>query len=102
LGFRNGTQYVSMGSIQGFDAFIASNYPNGFPGWLEEMSRKNADLIIVKMSDVSGFSDRNRSLFVDWLNANFSQYPAVQNFQSEKFRGDDIQAWVKVNKKSQG
>ena len=42
LGFQNGTQYVSMGSIQGFDDFIASNYSNGFPGWLEEMSRKKS------------------------------------------------------------
>ena len=97
LGFRNGTQHASLGSVQGYDAFISSNYSSGFSGWLDEMSQKKPDLIVVKMSDLVGYSDRNRALFVDWLNSGFSMYSSNEDIQSEKFRSDSIQTWVRVN-----
>ena len=97
LGFRNGTQHVSMGSIPGYDAFISSNYSSGFSGWLDEMSEKKPDLVVLKMSDLVGYSDKNRKLFVDWLNSGFSKFSSNEDIQSEKFRSDDIQTWVKAN-----
>ena len=97
LGFRNGTQHVSMGSIPGYDAFISSNYSSGFSGWLDEMSEKKPDLVVLKMSDLVGYSDKNRKLFVDWLNSGFSKFSSNEDIHSEKFRSDDIQTWVKAN-----
>jgi hypothetical protein len=97
LGFRNGAQHVSMGSIPGYDAFISSNYSSGFSGWLDEMSENKPDLVVLKMSDLVGYSDKNRKLFVDWLNSGFSKFSSNEDIQSEKFRSDDIQTWVKVN-----
>ena len=97
LGFRNGTQHASMGEIQGYDAFISSNYSRGFSGWLDEMSEEKPDLVIVKTSELGGYSDKNRTLFVDWLNSGFSKYSSNESIQSEKFRSDDIQTWIRVN-----
>ena len=61
------------------------------------MSEKKPDLVIVKTSELGGYSDKNRTLFFNWLNSGFSKYSSNQNIQSEKFRSDDIQTWIKVN-----
>jgi len=95
LGFRNATQHASLGSVQGYDAFISSNYSSGFLGWLDEMSERKPDLVVVKMSDLVGYSDKNRALFIDWLNLNFSKFSSNEDIQSEKFRSDNIQTWVR-------
>jgi hypothetical protein len=100
LGFRNATQHASLGSVQGYDEFISSNYSVGFSGWLDEMSEKKPDLVVVKMSDLAGYSDKNRALFIGWLNSNFSKFSSNEDIQSEKFRSDNIQTWIRINSKS--
>jgi len=34
-------------------------------------------------------------LFIDWLNLNFSKFSSNEDIQSEKFRSDNIQTWVR-------
>lgn len=95
LGFRNGTQYACNPAMHGYDDFIASNYSNGFAGWLEELSRQKPDLVIVKLSDIRGYTRQNRALLSAWLNSQYSKVASNEGIASEKFRSKGIDAWVR-------
>ncbi len=94
LGFRNGTRHVSLGSVQGYDAFIASNYSDGFAGWLEEMKQSKPEMVMVKVSDTSGYSEKNRAQLFSWLNDNFRKLSSNSEYVSNKFRSDGIETWI--------
>ena len=95
LGFRNGTQYVCNPAMHGYDEFMASNYANGFAGWLEGLDQQKPDLVIVKMSDIKGYTPENKALLTAWLNAEFTKVAPNEAIASEKFRSEGIDAWVR-------
>ena len=94
LGFRNGTQHSVLGAVHGYDKFIASNYPDGLAGWFNEMTRTMPELVLVKVSDMSGYSSANRVAFYDWLNRAFTKLDSNKSAHSVKFRSDDIETWI--------
>jgi hypothetical protein len=97
LQLRNATQHVSLGSVNGYDEFIASNYPTGLRGWLDEMSAGKPSLVVVKISDLSGYTDANRQLFVEWLNRNFRHLSDNPGVSSPRFRSEKIETWISLN-----
>jgi hypothetical protein len=94
LGFRNGTQHSVLGAVHGYDKFIASNYPDGLAGWLSEMANSKPELVIVKTSDMIGYSGADLAAFVDWLNRDFTRVDSNKIARSVKFRSDNIETWI--------
>jgi hypothetical protein len=95
LGFRNETRYATN-YAHGLDLFIASKYVNGFPGWLEEMSAAEPDLIVIKMSEQQFYTDRNRALLMDWLNnKEFTKFSENKDIRNSAFRSEGIHTWVR-------
>ena len=95
LGLRNVNPYV-LNDIPGYDAFIASNYSNGFAGWLDEMSARNPDIVIIKTSELGKYSQSAREMLIDWANSRFSYVSANEAIHSEKFRSTDVHTWVRA------
>jgi hypothetical protein len=94
LGFRNGTQHSVLGGVHGYDRFVASNYPDGLAGWLEELSRTKPELVIVKTSDMIGYSSTSLAAFAAWLNRDFTKVDSGKFVPSVKFRSDNVETWV--------
>jgi hypothetical protein len=95
LGFTNATRY-GINYAHGIDEYIASHYKNGLAGWLEEMSAAKPDLIVVKMSELRFYTDRNRALLMDWLNnKEFTKFSENTDIRNDAFRSDGIHTWIR-------
>jgi hypothetical protein len=60
------------------------------------MSAKKPDVVIIKTSELSKYSESSRKMLMDWANSRFSYVAANDGLHSEKFRIDHIETWVRV------
>ena len=94
LRFRNLTRHVSLGSIKGYDAYISSKFGGEFKRWLRQLSNYEPELLVVKQSDLVGYSNKNLNTFNKWLRIHFSLVSENQDIDSDKFRSRKIETWI--------
>jgi hypothetical protein len=58
------------------------------------MASSKPELVIVKTSDMIGYSGADLAAFTDWLNRDFTRVDSNKIARSVKFRSDTIETWV--------